>query len=367
MTDQTKPALLSKLRAPVATSQAAHVEALRDLRLGVEMDRHHLPDGDAKIAALDAALALLRAPVADEPPGGTRWPVLRAMARNYTAGKHTWDALDAEACEQAAEEIRHLRAALASAPVQPPNGWACAHKNKVANAAAYVWYCKDCQKFVNREPGDTVQSASAPVAEPEWIDDPHDIEQGMMRNPKYVAPVAGEAQPVAWRYQTPTGWHATTDAQKAVSLRAHHPVEPLYAAPQASALAAEYTRGRADGFDAGQSAALEKAAQVAYEALHPTNPRSDWTEYAEHSAQHAAWAARSIRALKQPQADKDGGQQRAGDAERWRWATATDENAQMLYTIVQAYGGDQKKINERADFYRAALSATQAEQGERDA
>lgn len=61
------------------------------------------------------------APVAsatvDEPPGGTRWPVLRAMARNYTAGKHTWDALDADACEQAAEEIRHLRAALASAPV----------------------------------------------------------------------------------------------------------------------------------------------------------------------------------------------------------------------------------------------------------
>ncbi|MFY3300203.1 hypothetical protein ACOTEY_00460 [Achromobacter xylosoxidans] len=59
------------------------------------------------------------------------------------------------------------------------------------------------------------------------------------------------------------------------------------------------------------------------------------------------------------QGDKDGGQQRAGDAERWRWATATDENAQMLYTIVQAYGGDQQKINERADFYRAALSATQ--------
>jgi hypothetical protein len=64
-----------------------------------------------------ALLSKLRAPVADELPGDTRWPVLRAMARNYTAGKHTWDALDAEACEQAAEEIRHLRAALASAPV----------------------------------------------------------------------------------------------------------------------------------------------------------------------------------------------------------------------------------------------------------
>lgn len=31
--------------------------------------------------------------------------------------------------------------------------------------------------------------ADAPtVSEPEWIDDPHDIEQGMMRNPKYKAP-----------------------------------------------------------------------------------------------------------------------------------------------------------------------------------
>ncbi len=36
----------------------------------------------------------------------------------------------------------------------------------------------------------TQQSLS--VAEPEWIDDPHDIEQGMMRNPKYQAP----AEPV---------------------------------------------------------------------------------------------------------------------------------------------------------------------------
>lgn len=62
-------------------------------------------------------VSALRAPVVDEPPGGTRWPVLRAMARNYAAGNHTWDALDANACEQAAEEIRHLRAALASAPV----------------------------------------------------------------------------------------------------------------------------------------------------------------------------------------------------------------------------------------------------------
>ncbi|WP_025517580.1 hypothetical protein [Bordetella trematum] len=49
-----------------------------------------------------------------------------------------------------------------------------------------------------------------------------------------AADPAPNAEPVAWRYQTPTGWHATTDAQKAVRLRAHHPVEPTYAAPPAA-------------------------------------------------------------------------------------------------------------------------------------
>lgn len=43
--------------------------------------------------------------------------------------------------------------------------------------------------------------------------------------------------PVAWRYQTPTGWHATTDAAAAMRIRAHCPIEPLYvfaAAPKAT-------------------------------------------------------------------------------------------------------------------------------------
>jgi len=38
-----------------------HIAALEDLRAGVQMDRHNLPDSDAKLAALDAALAVLRA------------------------------------------------------------------------------------------------------------------------------------------------------------------------------------------------------------------------------------------------------------------------------------------------------------------
>jgi hypothetical protein len=36
------------------------IAALEDLRLGVTLDRHNLPDGDVKIAALDAAMAVLR-------------------------------------------------------------------------------------------------------------------------------------------------------------------------------------------------------------------------------------------------------------------------------------------------------------------
>jgi hypothetical protein len=37
--------------------------------------------------------------------------------------------------------------------------------------------------------------------------------------------------PVAWRYLTPTGWHATTDAEKAARISKHHQVEPLVVMP----------------------------------------------------------------------------------------------------------------------------------------
>lgn len=74
----------------------------------------------------------------------------------------------------------------------------------------------------------TIDAARAALASAPVAGEPHgDSHVGL------EAPVAVETRPVAWRYQTPTGWHATTDAQKAVSLRAHHPVEPLYPKPQA--------------------------------------------------------------------------------------------------------------------------------------
>jgi hypothetical protein len=45
---------------------------------------------------------------------------------------------------------------------------------------------------------------------------------------------AAATEVVAWRYKTPTGWHATTDAAAAMRVRTHHPVEPLYASPPAA-------------------------------------------------------------------------------------------------------------------------------------
>lgn len=58
---------------------------------------------------------------------------------------------------------------------------------------------------------------------------------GQYRKALLEALAAQPEQPVAWRYQTPTGWHATTDAGKAMSVSEHHAVEPLYASPQVRA------------------------------------------------------------------------------------------------------------------------------------
>ena len=67
-----------------------------------------------------------------------------------------------------------------------------------------------------------------------------------------------DQSPVAWRYQTSTGWHATTDAAAANRVRAHHTVEPLYAAPQQADARDALTqaellelRRAADDFDEG--------------------------------------------------------------------------------------------------------------------
>jgi hypothetical protein len=41
------------------------------------------------------------------------------------------------------------------------------------------------------------------------------------------------------------------------------------------------------------------------------------------------------------------------DAERYRWAVELTGNAETLYWVVMGHEGNQDKINERVDSYRA--------------
>lgn len=274
-----------------------------------------------------AVLSKLRAPVADERSALAE--LLEYVDRNTCTHEDThrggaiWTICDGCGMKWADDEggfvphqdapaVAAARAALASAPVAD-------------KPAFYI-----NPEVIDHETGDLAAHVDRAIT---WSRE----ETRAWSLPVYLkprqasAPVAGEAQPsrqtlldAIWRHGNARAMAEHNIAYRDEVRNTADALIALFdAAPQASA---EYERGHADG-----------------------------------------WAAGWDQAIKQPQADKDGGQQRAGDAERWRWATATDENAQMLYTIVQAYGGDQQKINERADFYRAALSATQAEQGERDA
>ncbi|WP_343718779.1 hypothetical protein [Achromobacter dolens] len=155
--------------------------------------------------------------------------------------------------------------------------------------------------------------------------------------------------------------------------------------------------------------ALEEAAQAAYNALFPTNDRSDWTELAESAAYHAKYACQCIRALKTQadkdgpwccergeaqgvkvcqecaeisagyqasmRGDKDGGQQRAGDdliraLGECRDAFPTPDIAgSRLDLLWQEAMSDPTAVPAyvKACAAHAALSAPQAEQGERDA
>lgn len=126
----------------------------------------------------------------------------------------------------------------------------------------------------------------------------------------------------------------------------------------------------------------------ALEAIENAAPQAS----AEYERGHAdGWAAGWDQAIKQPQADKEGGQQRAGDvsAEAHKaallevervgieLAARLHEAAMSLETISQIAGRPGKDMetmddvrgyaHSRARAARAALSAPQAEQGERDA
>lgn len=141
------------------------------------------------------------------------------------------------------------------------------------------------------------------------------------------APVAGEAQAVAWRYwnEKSHSWNTTTSAAVADTMReAGRVVEPLYAAPQASA-------------EDVRNAALEEAAKLMDQTL-----RSN--------------GAALIRGLKRSQADKDSGQQRAGDDDLLRFAWNAIRAELDPQWECNSYHPMLYAAEERL---RAALSATQ--------
>ncbi|WOB75887.1 hypothetical protein [Achromobacter xylosoxidans] len=161
------------------------------------------------------------------------------------------------------------------------------------------------------------------------------------------APVAGEVQqPVAhWIPSAKTFSTARVSPGKAW--------EPLYAAPQASA---EDVRNAAlEALEAAQRF-IRNGIELGYIRM----PDADTPDPAQRTPDLIDAA---IRALKQPQADKDGGQQRAGnDCKHARAYRAGDRQGYACPDcgeFVSDY-----EIHRRQ---RAALSATQAEQGERDA
>ncbi|OZI38994.1 hypothetical protein CEG14_05515 [Bordetella genomosp. 1] len=168
------------------------------------------------------------------------------------------------------------------------------------------------------------------------------------------APVAGEARPFAVlavhkngeirSYSTGQALQDAPiqDSERELQRKYGYELVTVYAAPQASADA--------------RNAALEEAAQTAYTALFPSNARSDWTEFAESAAFHAKHAAQCIRALMSTPAPQPA------------------EGEVVLPPLPFGLGmmhGEQYRAYARAAVLadrqqRAALSAAQTEQGERE-
>lgn len=160
---------------------------------------------------------------------------------------------------------------------------------------------------------------------------------------QHSAPVAGE-QIIAWDVQdTGLGRRYTTYNPKIAEdlMNLGENVRPLV---YASALPPANAAPQASAEDVRELPDAEMRTLIGnYFA-------DDWAKEAAAGLLHDY-----ARALKQPQADKDGGQQRAGDVVRDALWTLTEHNAlhfgEQHSTVIQG---------------RAALSAPQAEQGERD-
>ncbi len=197
-------------------------------------------------------------------------------------------------------------------------------------------------------------------------------------------------QPVAWRYQTPTGWHATTDAQKAVSLRAHHPVEPLYAAPQASeavrpALAVWYGSMPESNGKKNWTAILYRKGEVVFDGPHITIDRSEYPDRVRYEADRVRHLIGEIdeepwildydadKCEHPAQADKDGGDcaKGAGDGQQKYWLCCGSKDPNHPNRRApDCFNADRAKWGtaDQHSVVKQSLTATQTgEKGESDA
>ena len=91
-----------------------------------------------------------------------------------------------------------------------------------------------------------------------WWDSAHEALQQFRGASQALERAQADVSPVAWRYLTPTGWHATTSSGKALGAAKHHPMEPLYIHPSLPA---------AQGLSEEARQLLENAASCIMEAV----------------------------------------------------------------------------------------------------
>lgn len=400
--------------APVADERALHIKALQDLRLGVEMDQHCMEDGDAKLAALDAAITALR------------WSAGALQALNIEADKITLDGetrtvgdildhadralasapvasaraalaqLEA-ACDTlcrlrtqeqylsmvdsgqqdallALDDARaQARAALASAPVadlRPHLEWALRRIRTSLDTGDKYGAAQAALDAAKAAP-----VASAPVAEPDTMGEIH--RQERERSPWVLpkdptlpdsAPVAGEAQ--GW-----SGW----------ACQYPNKLPRLYGSKEIAQLNCDAANGDRVLFLSEHAAPQASAEDVRNSALEEAAALVGGHTWAGASKIVSDLIAEHIRALK-TQADKDGGQQRAGDGSTstGTWPTLSELH---LHALMFAYNEGYSKAYDGRLFpnpfsengsqaaawqlgtddgteARAALSATQAGQGD---
>lgn len=96
-----------------------------------------------------------------------------------------------------------------------------------------------------------------------------------------------EREPVAWRYKTSTGWHATTDAAKALRVADHRAIEPLYSAPQPADTVVKESLTAPDGWQLVPKEPTEEMLINAMEASLLGRPSPDDDSYVRSIV--AAW------------------------------------------------------------------------------